>query len=147
MNEIALMREIAKLQGQIDSLRTIEVGGVWQDWTPATSNITVGNGTLTGRYCAIGKFCRVNISFTLGSTSSITGYQIYGLPFTSTNYVWTSNAFALNDGIGWYQGMCIYHDSTSLRIETIGGGWWSGTHPIAFAENDIIVINHTYEIA
>ena len=41
-NEIELMREIAKLQGQIDALRTIEVGGVWKNWTPT---VTYAGGT------------------------------------------------------------------------------------------------------
>lgn len=55
-NEIALMREITKLQEQINALRTIEVGGVWTAWTPA---VTAPSGTpptystATGLYTAI----------------------------------------------------------------------------------------------
>jgi hypothetical protein len=54
-NEIALMREIAKLQEQIDALRTIEVGGVWQSWTPEAIGLTSPSyATQTGKYTVIG---------------------------------------------------------------------------------------------
>ena len=42
MDDIALMREIARLQEQISALRTIETGGVWQNWTPT---VTYAGGT------------------------------------------------------------------------------------------------------
>ena len=72
-NEMALMREIAKLQEQINALRTIEIGGVWQDWTPTVigwSSISLMNC----QYSRIGNFVAVM-------------YQIFGVSDAATIYL------------------------------------------------------------
>lgn len=48
----------------------------WVAYTPVT-NATVGNGSLTGLWRKIGDSLEVNIYFTLGSTSSIPGGDLY----------------------------------------------------------------------
>ena len=67
MDDIALMREIGRLQEQINALRTIEVGGVWTAWTPT---ITAATGTLTtvsatGYYSKIAKVVAIQLVITI----------------------------------------------------------------------------------
>ena len=77
-NEMALMREIAKLQEQINALRTIEIGGVWQDWTLSATGWAAG---YTGfvRYSAVGKICHMIID--INGTSNFTYATLDSLPF------------------------------------------------------------------
>ena len=84
-NEIALMREIARLQNQIDSLRTIEVGGVWTAWTPV---ITAATGTLTtvsasGHYSIIGKVVALRLSIAITTNGTGGGAIISTLPINN----------------------------------------------------------------
>lgn len=53
---------------------------VWQSYTPSTSGLTIGNGTLAGEYCQIGKTVFFRLRFTLGSTSAVTGNVTCSLP-------------------------------------------------------------------
>jgi hypothetical protein len=90
-NEMALMREIAKLQEQINALRTIEIGGVWQDWTPTYS--AGGSMTFTSvttneaRYCVVGKFLHYKIfaTGTIGGTAHTDVY--FTIPVSRSNTV------------------------------------------------------------
>ena len=75
-----LMKKLTGLQDQISALRTIEIGGVWTDFTPALSasgsmTISAESG-LVGRYSVIGKLCFVGVRaiFTTGGTASTAIY-------------------------------------------------------------------------
>lgn len=116
------------------------------NYVPVLTNITLGNGNIFGRFSINQKMINLHIDLIIGSTTSISSYQIYGLPISSSDYVFNSVCFALQDGIGWSQGMVTNHSSTQIRIETVGGGWWSGVHPFTFSENDRVVINYVYEM-
>ncbi|MET9506927.1 hypothetical protein ABZX62_00315 [Streptomyces flavidovirens] len=55
-------------------------------WTAATTNPSLGNGTLTGRYLKIGRTCKVLIVLTLGSTSTYgSGNLRLSLPVTGAS--------------------------------------------------------------
>ena len=59
--------------------------GTWQSytvsWTAATTNPSIGNGTLSGRYTQIGKTVIGSISLTMGSTTTYgTGAWSFSLP-------------------------------------------------------------------
>jgi len=50
------------------------IQSAWTSWTPTVaSGLTVGNGVWTGAYIQVGKSIRARFSFTLGTTSSVTG--------------------------------------------------------------------------
>ena len=101
-NDIALMREIARLQNQIDALRTIEVGGVWQDWTPnytqygtmTYTSIT----THTARYTKVGRMCffKIDSAGTLGGTAIP---QIAFSPPIVPSPVFTGSGFSFSLGV------------------------------------------------
>ena len=83
---IGFMREIANLQEQINALRTIEVGGVWRDWTPIVLSTV---GTITSytiqmaRYTRIGKVGVFHAQFTITDNGTGSGAIQLTLPFTA----------------------------------------------------------------
>jgi hypothetical protein len=52
----------------------------WISYTPTFTNLTVGNGTLTSKYCIIGKTMFLRFDLVGGSTSTITGVPTVTLP-------------------------------------------------------------------
>jgi len=57
-------------------------------WTATTTNPTLGNGTLNGRYKQIGKTVHLAIELTFGSTTTPgTGTYAFALPATATSSV------------------------------------------------------------
>ena len=152
MDEIALMREIGRLQEQISALRTIEVGGVWQDWTPvwtaATTNPSIGNGTLSGRYCLIGKLITAKIFLQLGTTSTPgSGAYSFTFPIAPLNYRLVSGVYRLRDtGGNLYEGAVEPFSATFALIRD-GGAYVTNATPFGFADQDSIGIGLSYEIA
>lgn len=68
----------------------VDITGAWQTftpaWTAATTNPTLGNGTLVGRYMRIGRTVHVSITLTAGSTTNVgSGTYLFSLPFTAAN--------------------------------------------------------------
>lgn len=61
------------------------ISGSWEAYTPPTTSITVGNGTLLGRYCHVGSILYCEVLFILGSTSVVSGGAGFGTP---TGYQW-----------------------------------------------------------
>ena len=88
LDPIQLMRRIDELENKIDAMRTIEVGGVWQDWTPIQTGWTalpVG----AYRYCQIGKQVTLAISMSSGTSNATSA--ILSLPTTAatvTDSIW-----------------------------------------------------------
>lgn len=57
--------------------------GTFAAFSPSLSNVTVGNGTLVGRYTQFGKTVLVSVTFTYGSTSSVSPGVALTLPVTA----------------------------------------------------------------
>jgi hypothetical protein len=152
MDEIALMREIARLQEQINALRTIEIGGVWQNWTPtwtaATTNPSIGNGSLYGRYCVIGKLITAKIFLQFGSTTTAgSGAYLFTYPITPKNYRLVGGTYRLRkNGGSLYNGGVEPFASTFALIRD-GGTYVTNATPFGFTNLDIIGISLSYEIA
>ena len=126
-NEIALMREIARLQNQIDALRTIEVGGVWTAYTPT---ITAGAGAFTtvaatGFYSKLGNIAPIIISIAITTNGTASGSVIATLPFTvdkTTIVVGRENVGTGNE----LQGFCAGAGNT-MNIVTYNNLYPGGT--------------------
>lgn len=136
-NEIPLMREIANLQEQINALRTIEVGGVWQDWTPT---VTYAGGTtdptnlvLSAYYSVIGKICIFTVTGTLTRGSGDRAYIAITLPINySVNF---SGNVTVNFGSLM---VCPNYGTAGSRLTINNGGmtadgylWASGFYRIS----------------
>lgn len=56
------------------------ISGSWEAYTPATTAITLGNGTLLGRYMHVGSLLHCEILLIWGSTTAFTGNIGFGSP-------------------------------------------------------------------
>lgn len=73
--------------------------GISQSWTPAFTNLTIGNGTLVGKSIQIGKVVHFRFDLIWGSTTSITGSPVsFTLPSTSVTYAGTATVQPLGQG-------------------------------------------------
>ena len=131
--------------------------GTYTSFTPSYAAITVGNGTNTGKYLQIGKFCHVVTRFTFGSTSSVTGSPlIQYLPITAANADYTSvgNAYFLDNGVGDYGGIVLKVTTSTVYFQSIGtAGTYanlpslSSSVPFTWGTGDAIYLNYVYEVA
>lgn len=150
VNSSVSAAEIGYLDGVTSALQTQFAGkadttgnGAWTTYTPGALNITVGNGTLTGKYLRIGKLVSYRAAFTLGSTSAIASDASIAPPSTASgNYVGsayyidasTSNyyiGFTKNNYLG-YQGVF---------------GYVAAAVPFTWATGDVIYVSAVYEEA
>jgi hypothetical protein len=130
--------------------------GTWTSFTPTINNITVGNGTLSGKYLQIGKIIFVKYKFTFGSTSSITGSPSLGLPFNPASGAggFLTTLVSLTDsGTGTFIGNVV-EDTNLLYIQAsvtnasyLSGVAISSTIPFTWTTNDFIDFNISYEVA
>lgn len=124
-------------------------------WTASTSNPTLGNGTLQGRYIQIGKLVVVFITFIFGSTSSFgVGNHYFSLPFeaqSSGGGLFDGFARFRDNGVANYfriAGIATPLSSTEIRLFTSLTGNdtnWTSTSPFSMGVNDTLVIQLMYE--
>lgn len=141
---------------------TSGLGGAWTSWTPTWTNLTVGNGTLTGRYVKIGKTIIANVELVFGTTTSVTGTTIsVSLPVTSASRYGTSSrvlygyATLLDNGTATYPAQLEGGPSTSIveirAINTAGtygtAGALTSTIPFTWTTGDSFNLTMTYEAA
>lgn len=120
-------------------------------WVASTTNPTVGNGSIVGRYFALGKLIFASIRINFGSTTnSGVGNYMFGLPVTSATIStnWLANGVILNGGktfsmVGYTDSgtrINAMYDSTGNRLGGTGlfGAWASG---------DFILLSTQYEAA
>lgn len=137
------------------------VFGSWQSWTPAWTNLTVGNGTVVAKYRTIGKFVTARLSLVLGSSSSVSGNITFSLPLTRVTY--GGSAFVTPVGNARFYDLSattavearVYSPTTTTgEIQALGA---SGTYvgavaasssvPFTWATSDEIGAEFQYEAA
>jgi hypothetical protein len=138
------------------------IGNAWTPYTPTLSNLTLGNGTISGRYMGAGKFTTFSVSLTFGSTTSITGSNsTMTLPVTAKAGNWISTDCAGYDTSAnqWYPlaivtaGASGGASTTAFLIKlwptTAGNNIATITSstPFTWATGDIITVTATYEAA
>src|SRR4051812_17325123 len=68
----------------------VVLSGARTSYTPTTTGITLGNGTVTGRYRQVDKEVEFICQFTFGSTSAVTASPTFTLPATALTTGWTA---------------------------------------------------------
>lgn len=123
--------------------------GAWTSFTPSWTNVTIGNATITARYCQIGKVVFCSIEFAMGSTTSITGYPIqFSLPVTAKNgSVGIGNVYMEDAGVSGYTGVLRIVNTASIALFTYAGGVTTSTVPFTWATGDLFKTTFTYEAA
>jgi hypothetical protein len=124
----------------------------WVAYSPTISGLTLGNGTISTRYQAIGKTYILNITVTLGSTSAITGDLRFALP-TSANKFSAGSTWLEDVSVGVYTGTAlinttdIYVRATATNATYGTTSNLSSTVPFTWATGDNIIVQATFEAA
>jgi hypothetical protein len=129
-------------------------------WTPTFSNLTVGNGTLTGQYVQIDKMVHWYLKLVFGSTTSITGaVQVTGLPIApvSTDASIAAIVQALySDASGpkfWGSSHAANNNTSRIWLSPMAisgsyiasAGDLSSTVPFTWTTSDTIFVSAIYE--
>jgi hypothetical protein len=126
------------------------------DWTAASSNPAIGNGTIEGYYKIIGKTCFVRGNIVIGSTTTFgTGEWYVSMPFTASHadgILMTANL--LDNGTAWYNAVMNgaragFNYKAPIQYQAVGGtaNDVNPTQPFAWATSDRFIWNGSYEIA
>jgi hypothetical protein len=130
--------------------------GGWTSYTPSFTNLTVGNGTLVGRYQQIGKIVNVYVALRLGSTSSVGSSPYFDLPIAqgrnTQNYIYTGAI--LDAGTADILGCVVLQSGGAAYIcfvntaSTSGSiSYASATTPMTWTTNDVFQFLFSYEVA
>ena len=134
--------------------------GLWTAYTPVWASTgtapAIGNGTIAGRYCQMGKLVVCQGKMLIGSTSTFgTGAYTWSLPVTSANAFGGNsiigNCWIRDASAGDFQGQCI-DGITSFSVRpgasTFGGNSAVGQlAPMTWANTDFISWVLSYEAA
>lgn len=98
-------------------------------YTPTFTGLTLGNGTVTAKYCKVGGVIVDEIVVTFGSTTAVTGSVIIsGLQASNILSPLVSSSVNLHDaGSAYYLGAVSTPTATSLMVyaQTAGGSFVS----------------------
>lgn len=134
----------------------IVTNGAWTSYTPTTTRLTVGNGTLRGHYIQVGKLVTVRIYFEMGSTSSVLagGGVAFSYPVTAKSGLadhLLGTAYFENAGIAGYNGFVRY-GATSVQPSPINGAsgqvdFMTVNYPFTWGIGDYVMLHFSYEAA
>lgn len=128
----------------------------WTDWVPVLTNLTLGNGTLLGKYMKTGRTVDYRFRFVLGTTSAVGSDPSFTLPFTpAADYLSPADSAAIGMiheqdsggssrmGMLWLtgasSGRIISYSTTGLAVAT------TATVPFTWGTSDSIFAWGTYE--
>lgn len=124
------------------------VVGPWTTYSPTATNITVGNGSYTGKYRRVGDTMELAIDLLWGSTTSASGTMEFEIPSgftidtsaipnaTQSNTV-LGVAEGFDSGANRYTGDVMYRDTNAVGIVSHNsGGVWNATTPFTWATSD-----------
>lgn len=136
----------------------------WQTYTPSiTSGITLGDGTISGRYTVVGKTVHFTFRLVCGSTTSlgVGTDMIISLPVTASTALQTQYASniglgVLLDAVDPYLAVAQYYNTTTLVIQAPRAN--AAGNPVkltaanttnwpAFASGDVLTITGKYQAA
>lgn len=121
-------------------------------WTASTSNPSIGNGSISGRYIAFGDFIRFRIRIVAGSTTTF-GSGNYSLslpvPLLSGEVLQASIQY-IDGGSLFYHGAPFLESGSTFRLGVVSNSVANiqsamPTVPFTFANTDEIRVAGTYE--
>lgn len=146
-----------EFQGIDLRLTQVETYGRWQTWTPSSANLDAGNGSVTARYCQVGKLVHFDLSIVWGSTTSISGAVNLSLPVTAHARAGTATAQPvaqaeyLDASASSTLGTVVYASTTDIRLlyhpTLTTSANVSATAPFTWTTSDEIHIHGWYEAA
>lgn len=132
-----------------------DIAGAWQTYTPvwtgSTSNPSIGNGSIAGRYQRIGKTVKAQIQVAVGSTTTYGSGQFrWSLPVAPKSGVkFVGSGWALRSGSAFYpfpvSNIDIFGIAQAyIAIVNAGGGLTNGT--AAWGNGDFFALQIEYEV-
>lgn len=132
-------------------------GGAWNSYTPTLGGITLGNGTLVGKWFRAGRFIKFKVKLTFGSTTSVSGAMTIGLPVAYADGT-DAEVFAalLYDASANQRypakSQAITTSTVSINAINAAGTYLveaatSSTVPFTWTTSDILIVSGTYESA
>jgi hypothetical protein len=132
----------------------------WTSFTPAFTNLTVGNATLVGKYINVNKTVLFYVQVTFGSTTSMGTAATLTLPVSAASATASQGGvyqITFQDhGVGTFVGtlQALNNSATTLRFGGIDTGSTYATYvqttstvPLGWGLNDGIYISGIYEVA
>jgi hypothetical protein len=125
-------------------------------WTAASSNPAINNGTIEGYYKVVGKTCFVRGNIAMGSTTTFgTGEWYVSMPFTASHAdAILMTVTLLDNTTAWYNAIMAgaragFNHKAPIQYQTTGGtaGDVNATAPFTWTNGDRFVWNGSYEIA
>jgi hypothetical protein len=125
-------------------------------WTAASVNPAIGNGTIEGYYKVIGKTCFVRGNIAMGSTTTFgTGEWYVSMPFTASHAdAILMTVTLLDNGSAWYNATMAgaragFNHKAPIQYQNVAGtaGDVNATGPFTWATSDRFIWNGSYEIA
>lgn len=118
-------------------------------FTPVFANLTLGNGSVAGRYTRIGRIVTATIQMEFGTTTAWTGFcsSISGLPFASP-YRANGLITLYQNGVRWTAGQVMIYagqQETSFPVDAVGNAF-NATSPWTWGNGDFVIITLTYEV-
>ena len=135
-------------QSQVDGL----IGSAWTSYTPTVTNITLGNGTLVGKYHQIGKTVHLYVKLTFGSTTSFSGSNPgFTLPINNADSTGQVQVAGGISDAGVLYPAIILISQTLFNCYTMQNGSFlpyaamNSTSPMTWTTNDYLTVRFTYE--
>jgi len=126
-------------------------------WTAASSNPVINNGTIEGYYKVIGKTCFVRGNIAMGSTTTFGSGEWYvSMPFTASHAdAILMTVTLLDNGSAWYNATMAgaragFNHKAPIQYQNISNGTANdvnSTQPFTWASTDRFIWNGSYEIA
>ena len=153
-----MLARLQRLEREVERLQVKEQPvGAWQSytvsWTAATTNPSIGNGTLAGRYVQIGKTVIGTIKLAMGSTTTYgSGIWRFSLPKTSAAQGGRYGGQWRAEDVGTkiYTGTLFILDNistVSMFARDEASSFLSNTTPHTWASGDYLFISFIYEAA
>jgi hypothetical protein len=131
-------------------------GGAWTSYTPTLQSITLGNGTLVGKYAQIGNMVFVVVTLDLGSTTTISTFPRFSLPVAAELYSGNilGGAQLTDAGVVNYAGIVAMEDANTVQVycqksstNHIQYDFIGGTTPFTWVTGDKIWFQISYKAA
>lgn len=124
--------------------------GAWTTYSPVWSSsgtaVSLGNGTLLGKYIQYGKTVHFRLMLTMGSTTTYgTGFYLWTMPVTAVTERQVGVCEIADTGTTDRAAVAYTINTTQIVAATIGVV--TPTSPQTFANTDSITFNMTYEAA
>lgn len=133
-------------------------GGTYNvQWTAPTTNPTIGNGTLVGRYAVQGGICHFQIALVYGTTTtSGSGNWSFSLPFPAADWVGSSSGaipcHVRDAGLNNYERFGLIPPGVSVMTTFVqldsatNVNFLNSTTPFTWANGDSLNIDGAYWI-